>query len=143
MPQLTLKSIAFAIVEGLRFDAAGDLWVASWGSLNVAQFPAVSLALPAVAGERMVAPAISLEASADISPTGRSIRRPGGLAFDPDGNLFLNSERGIANSNESAVVQMSAQQLLQLAGHEALQGKAVVFHATSNPGLGGIAIEPR
>jgi len=141
VPRLTLRSNAFALVEGMRFDRAGNLWVSSNDGLNVARFDAANVALPAVATTRTLSPNASIEANLDDSATGRSVRKPGGLVFDRDGNLFVNSERGAVGGNSSAVVMFSAQQLLGLVGGQALSATRLIARSTSNPGFGGLALE--
>lgn len=142
VPALTVTYDGFALIEGVAFDAAGDLWVSSNDGLYVARFDGADLVLPAAPAVRAVDPTGALGADADDTATGRTIRKPGGLAFDPDGNLFVNSERGPMGGTDSAVVRFGAGQLDGVAGEVAVQADAVVVHATSNPGFGGLVIQP-
>ncbi len=141
VPQLRLRSTAFALVEGLRFDASGSLWVSSNDGLNVAKFAAAAVALPAAAATRDVLPVASLEADVDDTAAGRTVRKPGGLVFDRDGNLWVNSERGDAGGNDSALLQFSAAQL-GFTGPQQTKAAVRVASATSNPGFGGMVLEP-
>lgn len=141
VPRLTILSNAFALVEGMRFDGRGNLWVSSNDGLNVARFDAAAIALPAVAETRTLTPNASLEADNDDSATGRSVRKPGGLVFDRDGNLFVNSERASMGGEGSAVVMFSAAQLSGLAGGQPLLATRLIGRSTSNPGFGGMALE--
>lgn len=142
VPRLRLTSPGFARLEGLRFDAAGNLWVASNDGLSVARFSPASVAVPAADATRAVAPDASLESDADDTANGRTVRKPGGLAFDRDGNLFLNSERGLAGGNDSAVLRFNAAQLA-FTGGRTVSAAVVIARSTSNPGLGGLCFETR
>jgi sugar lactone lactonase YvrE len=140
-PILRLSSGAFALVEGLQFDARGDLWVANNDGFTVVRFAAARLELPFGPSVRTLAPDTALESDADDSPTGRTVRKPGGLAFDRDGNLFVNSQRGANPSDISAVVQFSAAQLAALEQPDAVQARTIISFASANPGFGGLALE--
>ncbi len=140
-PRLAITCAAFALIEGIGFDGSGGLWVSSNDGLNVTHFLAQDVAVPAVATVRNLVPANSLEADADDGPSGRSVRKPGGLVFDRDGDLFVNSERGAMGADDSAVLRFAKTQLATLVGAQALQAIAVHAHATSNPGFGGLALE--
>ncbi len=139
-PSLELQSASFALVEGLAFDDAGDLWVSSNDGLAVSRVSASDLALPAAPEVRQITPIASLESDGDDSASGRTVRKPGGLVFTPDGDLFVNSER--ANADDSAVLRFGADQVAQLASGVAVQAETLVARATSNPGFGGMALEP-
>lgn len=140
VPQLQVTSSAFALVEGLQFDGAGDLWVASNDGLAVARFAAADLGVPALAETRNLAPVASLEADIDDTASGRTVRKPGGLAFDRDGNLWVNSQRGALGSLISGVLRFSPAQLVFL-GPSAVPASLLLSRATSNPGFGGLAFE--
>lgn len=140
-PQLVIRSDAFALIEGMQFDRAGNLWVASNDGLSVARFAAAQVVVPAPAESRRLTPTGSLEADADDTATGRSVRKPGGIAFDRDGNLFVNSQRGAVNADLSAVLFFTAAQLAGLTGGQAMRCNVLVARATSNPGFGGLALQ--
>ncbi len=139
-PRLTLTSTAFVFVEGLRFDANGSLWVASNDGLNIARFSAASTALPAAAATRPVTPDASLESDGNATATSRTVRKPGGIAFDRDGNLFVNSERGDAGGTDSGVLRFNAA-LLNFTGPRQTPATVLVARSTSNPGFGGLCFE--
>jgi ligand-binding sensor domain-containing protein len=140
VPALRLRSTAFALVEGLRFDASGSLWVASNDGLNIARFAAAAVAVPANAETRDVVPVASLESDADGTAAGRTVRKAGGIVFDRDGNLFVNSERGDAGGTESGLLQFAASQLA-FSGPQQVKARVLVAGSTSNPGFGGMALE--
>jgi hypothetical protein len=140
-PQLTLRSAVFNLVEGLRFDARGDLFVASNDALNVARFARERIALPAFAEVRTLGPDGSLEADADDRREGRTVRKPGGIAFDRDGNLFVNSQRGASGTNVSAITVFAASLVRELAQPQARAATVLLSRSTSNPGFGGLALE--
>lgn len=139
-PRLTIRSLAFSLVEGIRFDAGGDLWVASNDGLNLARFARLDLVVQPMPQTLTLVPAASLEADADDTPTGRSIRKPGGIAFAANGNLFVNSERGANGGGDSGVLRFAAADLA-FAGSVAKPAGVVIARSTSNPGFGGLAFE--
>jgi sugar lactone lactonase YvrE len=141
VPRLRIESDAFALIEGIEFDARGDLWVASNDGLSVSRFAAADLALPPAPATRRLTPVGSLEADADDSPTGRTVRKPGGIVFDRNGNLWIASQRGALGTSASAVVQFAAARLAGLAGGQRLAADVLVARVTSNPGFGGMALE--
>lgn len=141
VPQLRIESASFALIEGMRFDRAGDLWVASNDGLSVARFAAADLAVPGAAATRTLQPAGSIEADADDTPTGRSVRKPGGLVFDRDGNLWLNSQRGAMGTDTSAMLMFRAAQLATVTAGRQLVADVVVARTTSNPGFGGMVLQ--
>lgn len=141
VPQLRIESPSFALIEGMRFDRAGDLWVASNDGFSVARFAAADLVVPAIPTIRPLQPAGSLEADADDTPTGRSVRKPGGLVFDRDGNLWLNSQRGAMGTDVSSVLMFRAAQLAGLNAGRQLSADVVVARTTSNPGFGGMLLQ--
>jgi len=69
------------------------------------------------------------------------VRKPGGIAFDQEGNLFVNSQRGDLGSNLSAVVKFTAGTIGNRAGAGVVPADVVISRATSNPGFGGLAFE--
>jgi len=138
-PILRLISPSFALVEGIAFDARGDLWVANNDGLSVVRLSASRLTLPMAPDSRPVTPDASLEADADDSSTGRSVRKPGGLVFDRDGNLFVNSQRGSLGSDVSAVVRFTPAQLGGTG--ETPPASVVLARTSSNPGYGGLALQ--
>ncbi|MEO6593859.1 MAG: hypothetical protein ABIP94_03805 [Planctomycetota bacterium] len=138
--RLTLRSTAFALIEGIRFDTAGDLWISSNDGLNLSRFSGASITVPAANATRAVTPVASLEADANDTPTGRSVRKPGGIVFDVEGNLFVNSERGATGGLDSSVLRFTAQQLT-FVGPQTTQAATVIARSTSNPGFGGLALE--
>ncbi len=140
-PLLTLTYTSFALVEGLQFDDDGDLWVASNDGLAVSRFDADDVALPGASEVRAVEPVGSLESDDDDSATGRSVRKPGGILFDPDGNLWVNSERGDPGDDLSAVLRFDRAQLDDVIGSQGLSAAVLLERATSNPGFGGLALE--
>lgn len=140
VPRLVLRSNAFALIEGLRFDAQGSLWVASNDGLNIAKFAAADLVLPATPATRNLVPAASLTANGDDAPTGRSVRKPGGIVFDSDGSLWVNSQRGNQGGTDSGLLQFTAAQLA-FSGPAAVPANVLVRSATSNPGFGGMVLE--
>ena len=139
-PRLKLQSLAFALIEGLRFDAAGALWVASNDGLNVARFAATSVALPLAAETRTLVPEASLEADANDTALGRTVRKPGGMVFDRDGNLWINSERGTAGDFQSGLVRFTSAQRTFIGPRQVL-ASVLVRNSTSNPGFGGMCLE--
>lgn len=140
-PRLTLRDPNFALVEGLQLDDDGALWVASNDGLAVARFAAADVGVPAAAEVRAVTPVAALESDDDDSADGRTVRKPGGLLFDADGNLFVNSERGEPGDALSGVLRFSADQLKDLDGPQALRADVLLVRATSNPGFGGLALQ--
>lgn len=140
-PRLTLTSAGFTLVEGLQFDDDGDLWVASNDGLAVSRLANSDVVLPAAPEVRAVEPSASLESDDNDGATGRTVRKPGGLLFDPAGNLFVNSERGEPGSDSSAVLRFSASQVNAVQGPTQVQADVVVVRATSNPGFGGMALQ--
>lgn len=140
-PRLRIESGAFALVEGIQLDAGGDLWVANNDGFSVARFAAENVALPMVPQTRMLTPDGSLEADADDTPAGRTVRKPGGIVFDADGNLFVNSQRGGFGSDISGVVKFTAAQVAALGAAAATQAAVVLARTSSNPGFGGLALQ--
>ena len=140
VPRLVLRSGSFALVEGLRFDASGALWVASNDGLNVARFAGAAIALPAVPETRTVTADALLVADANDSAAGRTVRKPGGIVFDASGNLWVNSQRGNQGGTASALLRFAPAQLT-FSGALDTKATVVVASATSNPGFGGIALE--
>jgi sugar lactone lactonase YvrE len=139
-PQLKITSASFNLIEGLRLDSRGDLWVSANDGLSVARFAAAAIAVPAAPAVRSLTPAGSLEADANDTAAGRTVRKPGGLVFDRDGNLFVNSER-LSVADASAVLQFSAAQVAGLAGGQNVLATVLIARSTSNPGFGGLALE--
>ena len=108
--------------------------------LDVARFAASEIALPALPETRTLAPTASLEADIDDTPSGRTVRKAGGIVFDRDGNLFVNSERGPMGGNDSAVLRFDPT-LLGFVGAMATPASTLISRSTSNPGFGGLALE--
>jgi sugar lactone lactonase YvrE len=140
VPLLRITSPSFALVEGMRFDSRGDLWVSCNDGMSVTRFAAAAVALPAAPAVRQLTPGGSLESDANDTQAGRTVRKPGGLVFDRDGNLFVNSER-LAAADASAVLQFRAAQVANLTGGQTLQANVLIARSTSNPGFGGLALE--
>ncbi len=140
-PLLRLETESFLLVEGIVFDARGDLWVANNDGFSVVRFAASRLALPMVPETRRMPPDTYIETDNDDTATGRSVRKPGGIAFDRDGNLFVNSQRGALGTEISAVVKFSAAQIAGLGNAQSVAASVVISRASSNPGFGGIALE--
>lgn len=140
VPRLTLRSAAFALVEGIQFDSRGALWIASNDGLNIARFGAASVAVPATSEDRTIVPEASLEADGDDSAAGRSVRKPGGIVFDRDGNLFATSQRGNQGETSSGVLRFNAAQLTFLGGR-VVSAAVLVAQSMSNPGYGGLCLE--
>ncbi len=80
--------------QSVAIDRHGNLWISVWNTNNIVEYSAVQLASGTSA-----APAVTLTASerGPISPVG--------LAFDPDGNLW------VADNQDNTVVEYSASQL--------------------------------
>ena len=140
VPQLRITSPSFALIEGMRFDSRGDLWVSCNDGLSVTRFAAAAVAVPAAPAVRQLTPDGSLESDANDTQAGRTVRKPGGLVFDRDGNLFVNSER-LAAADASAVLEFRAGQVASLSGGQTLQATVLLARSTSNPGFGGLALE--
>ena len=94
-PAVTLSSPHLNFPDGLVFDRLGDLWVANSEDSTVDEFTAAQLAASSSA-----APAVILGPSAD-----NGLDVPGGVAFDPAGNLW------VANNANNTVVEFTAAQL--------------------------------
>lgn len=141
-PQLTLTSPGFALVEGLAFDSTGRLWIASNDGLTIAALAPADTVLPQAPQQRAIAPVASLEADIDDTASGRTIRKPGGLVLDADGDLWVNSQRGPVGGSDSAILRFAAAQL-QFVGPMATPCAVLVRRATSNPGFGGLALQLR
>ena len=69
------------------------------------------------------------------------MRKPGGLVFDRDGNLWLNSERGAMGTDVSTVLMFRAAQLVGLTPGRQLAADVVLARMTSNPGFGGMLLQ--
>jgi streptogramin lyase len=139
-PQLVIASATFALIEGIQFDRNGDLWVASNDGFVVARFPAANVALPAQADSRALAPIAALSSDIDDTAAGRTVRKPGGIVFDRDGNLFVNSQRGPQFGTSSGVLQFRAAQL-GFTQSQNVPAAVLVSRSTSNPGFGGLVLE--
>ena len=96
---LALVSGSGVLRAGLAFDAQGDLWVSDPGNNRVLQFPAAELAAGS-ANQPVNQPAANLvlgqndfSSSSLPSNVTRSsknyLSQPAGLAFDPEGRLFV------------------------------------------------------
>jgi sugar lactone lactonase YvrE len=81
--------------QSAAFDGHGNLWISVWNTFDIVEYSAEQLASGTSA-----APAVTLTQS------GRGEISPVGLAFDPDGNLW------VANDQDNAVVEYSASQLV-------------------------------
>jgi streptogramin lyase len=141
-PQLVIESTSFALCEGIQFDRNGDLWVASNDGLNVSRFTAAQVAVPAIAEPtpRELTPVAALTSDLDGTPSGRTVRKAGGIVFDSDGNLFVNSQRGALFGTDSAILQFRAAQLTFTQGQN-VPAAVLVSRSTSNPGFGGLLLE--
>lgn len=140
VPQLRITSPSFNLIEGLRFDSRGDLWVSCNDGLSVTRFAAASVALPAAPAVRPLTPSGSMESDANDTQAGRTVRKPGGLVFDNLGNLYINSER-LSAADASGVLQFGTQQVAGLTGPNTVQARVLIARSTSNPGFGGLALE--
>jgi sugar lactone lactonase YvrE len=94
-PAVTLSGAALNGPEGLAFDFGGNLWVVNAGSSTVIEFTPNQLG-----ASGSPTPAVTLSA------TGGSLNNPVGLAFDPNGNLW------VANYTSSTVVAFTPSQLV-------------------------------
>jgi secreted PhoX family phosphatase len=141
-PHLRITSPMFTLVEGIRFDSRGDLWVSCNNSSRVLRFSAASVAVPAVASTdpRALDPVGFLESDANDTAAGRTVRKPGGIVFDNVGNMFINSERESA-ADASGVLHFSAQQVTGITNGQTVQARVLIARSTSNPGFGGLALE--
>jgi hypothetical protein len=135
-PRLTLTSSTFSLVEGIAFDGAGSLWVASNNGPAIGRFEASAVTVPAAATTRSLLPAARLEGGASV----RTVRKPGSIVFDGSGNLLVTSELGDTPGDDARVVRYTAAQLAALTGDVPLEADVVIGNAASSPGFGGVAL---
>jgi sugar lactone lactonase YvrE len=84
----------FGQPAALAFDAAGSLWVSDIRRNKIASFSEAQLSASGFVAPQVV-----------ISTLGTSLRNPAGIAFDPDGNLW------VANASNQTVVAFTPAQL--------------------------------
>ncbi len=111
---------------GLAFDASGDLWVSNSGTgvSTVVAFAPTQLATG------------SPTPTVTISPNGTpSLSRPGGLAFDAAGNLW------VANLTSTTVVRFDAAQLAAPGGSPTPAATIASGSFASSGGPWGLAID--
>lgn len=115
--------------EGLAFDVSGNLWVAN-SSSSVNTVVAFTPGQLAVAGNSTPDPAVTIGANGTPS-----LSRPGGLAFDASGNLW------VANLTNNTVVRFGVAQLVPPGGPLTPEATIASGSFASNGGPWGLAFD--